>query len=167
MYRSAWDLKTCGHSRFTVINNRSQMKISKNNISFFLFFFFAFLGLHMWHMKVSRPGVKWELQLPAYITATPMQDPSCICNLHRCSWQHWILNKARDWTHILMDTSWVCYHWTTTGTPKNNFPLFWTRHIFWRETSSKIKKKILYLRKHSPCQSTSSNQDAVDIERDQ
>ena len=96
MYRSAWDLKTCGHSRFTVINNRSQMKISKNNISFFLFFFFAFLGLHMWHMKVSRPGVKWELQLPAYITATPMQDPSCICNLHRCSWQHWILNKARD-----------------------------------------------------------------------
>ena len=34
--------------------------------------------------------------------------------------QHWILsplNKARDRTHVLMDTSWVCNHWATTGTP--------------------------------------------------
>ena len=27
------------------------------------------------------------------------------------------LSEARDQTHVLMDTSWVCYHWTMTGTP--------------------------------------------------
>ena len=30
-----------------------------NNVSFF--FFFAFLGLHLWHMKVPRLGVESEL----------------------------------------------------------------------------------------------------------
>ena len=36
-------------------------------------------------------------------------------------WQHWILNplsKARDWTHILTDTSQVRYCWATKGTPR-------------------------------------------------
>ena len=32
--------------------------------------FFDFLGPHLWHMKVPRLGVKFELQLPAYATAT-------------------------------------------------------------------------------------------------
>ena len=40
-----------------------------------------------------------------------MPDPSLICDLHhRCSGQCRILNplsKARDWTCLLMDTSWV------------------------------------------------------------
>ena len=34
------------------------------------FFFFAFLGPHMWHMKIPRLGVHLELQLPGYATAT-------------------------------------------------------------------------------------------------
>ena len=42
---------------------------------FFFFFFFSFLGLHLQHMEVPRLGVNLELQLPAYITATAMQDP--------------------------------------------------------------------------------------------
>ena len=49
-----------------------------------------------------------ELQLPAYTTATAMQDLSWICNLHHSSQQHQILNplnKARDQTHILKETS--------------------------------------------------------------
>ena len=61
-------------------------------------------------MDVPRLGVKSELQLPAYIIATAVQDPSCVCNLHHRSQQLWILNplsKARDGTHILMDTSHV------------------------------------------------------------
>ena len=33
------------------------------------FFFAFFLGPHLWHMEVSRLGVKTELQLPAYATA--------------------------------------------------------------------------------------------------
>ena len=66
---------------------------------------------HMWHMKVPRLGAKLELQLPA--TATTTQDLSIICNLHHSSGQHQILNplnKARDQTHILMDTSSVHYY---------------------------------------------------------
>ena len=31
----------------------------------FLFFVFAFLGLHLWHMEVPRLVVQLELQLPA------------------------------------------------------------------------------------------------------
>jgi len=49
-------------------------------------------------MEVPRLGIKSELQLPATATATAMQDPSLICNLHHSSWQLWILNplsKAR------------------------------------------------------------------------
>ena len=62
-----------------------------------------------------------ELQLLAYTTAIATQDLSSICNLHHSSWQCQILNllsKARDQTCILMDTSQVCYHWATMGTPK-------------------------------------------------
>ena len=78
----------------------------------------VFLGPHLWHMKVPRLGVKLELWLPAYTTATAMQDLSCICDLHHSSWQHQILSllsKARDWTGILMDTTQVHYHWATMG----------------------------------------------------
>ena len=64
--------------------------------------------LQVWHMQVPRLGVEPELQLPALTTAIP--DPSCICNLHHSSWQHWILNpliEARDRSHILRDSH-VC-----------------------------------------------------------
>ena len=74
-------------------------------IFFFFFFAFCFLGPHPQHMEVPRLGVKSELQLPAYTSATAMQDLSQVCDLHYGSWQHQILNpqsKARDWTHNLM-----------------------------------------------------------------
>ena len=61
-------------------------------------------------MEVPRLGVKSELQLPAYTTATAAPDPSHICGLHHSSQQCWILNpliEARDLTHVLVDTSWV------------------------------------------------------------
>ena len=71
------------------------------------YFFFPFLQLNLWPMKVPRLGVKWELQLPAYTTATATQDPSPVCNLHHSPWQHQILkplSEARDQTPILTDT---------------------------------------------------------------
>ena len=84
------------------------------------FFFFVFLGLHLGHMEVPSLGVELELQLLAYTTATATWNLSHVCNLHHSSWQCWILNplrEARDGTGDLMDTSGVCYHWATTGTP--------------------------------------------------
>ena len=90
-------------------------------------FLLLFLWPYLQHVEVPRLGVEWELQLLAYTTATATQDPSHICQLHHSSWKHRILNplsKARDRAYILMDTSWVCYHWMTTGTP---------RRIFWSE----------------------------------
>ena len=44
-------------------------------MEFLIFIFFAFFGPHLWHMEVPRPGVEFELQLPAYTTATATQDP--------------------------------------------------------------------------------------------
>ena len=61
-------------------------------------------------MEVPRLGVELELQLPAYATATAIPDQSPICNLCFSSRQHWILNplsEVRDWTCILMATSWL------------------------------------------------------------
>ena len=70
----------------------------------------------MWHMEGPRLGVEWELQLPAYITATAtttaIRDLSRDCKLHHSSWQSQILNppsEARDGTCILEDTSRVHY----------------------------------------------------------
>ena len=64
--------------------------------------------MHPRHTEVPRLGVKSELQLPAYTTATRRQDPGL--DLQHSSQQRQILNplsEARDQTHVLMDTSWV------------------------------------------------------------
>ena len=60
---------------------------------------FWFLELHLLHMDVPRLEVESELQLLAYTTATAMQDPSHVYNLHHSSQQCQLLNplsKARD-----------------------------------------------------------------------
>ena len=78
-------------------------------------------GPHPQHMEVPRLEFKSELQLPAYITATATRDLSLLCNLHGGSQPCRALNplsKARDQTRNLMVTSWVSYHWATTGTPE-------------------------------------------------
>ena len=72
----------------------------------YLSIYFFFLGLHLRHMEVPRPGAILELQLLAYTTA--MQDPGCVCNLHHSSPQLWTLNplnEARDPTRNLMVSS--------------------------------------------------------------
>ena len=59
-------------------------------------------------MEVPRLGVEWELQLPAYATATAMPDLSLIRDLPHSSQGHRILNplgRARDQTHIIMDVT--------------------------------------------------------------
>ena len=72
-----------------------------------------FLGPYLRHMEVPRLGVESELQLPAYTTATATSDPSSICDLHRSSWQHRILNplsEARGGTRNLMVPSRIRFH---------------------------------------------------------
>ena len=87
---------------------------------FFVFcFFFGFLGPYPGHMEVPRLGVQSELQPLAYTTAIATRDPSCVCDLHHNSWQHWILNplsKARGRTHNLMVPSWIRFCCATMGT---------------------------------------------------
>ena len=83
------------------------------------FFGLFFLGPHPWHVEFPRLGVVLELQLPA--TAIAMQGLSHVCELHHSSWQCQILNplsKARDWTHVLMDTGQIHFQWAMMGTPK-------------------------------------------------
>ena len=60
-------------------------------------------------MEIPWLGVELELQLPdcATATATAAWDLSHVCDLYHSSQQRWIhnpLSKARDRTHILMDT---------------------------------------------------------------
>ena len=48
-------------------------------------------------------------------------------DLHHSSQQHQIINplsEVRDQTHILMDASWICFCFTTTGTPDFFFFFF-------------------------------------------
>ena len=61
-------------------------------------------------MEVLRLGLKSELQLTAYTTATAMGHLSHICDLHYSSQQRRILNpliKARDGTPDLTVPSWI------------------------------------------------------------
>ena len=86
-------------------------KTSEMEIGLPLWFLFVcllacFLGPHPRYMEVPRLGLKLELQLLVYATATAMLDPSRVCNLYHSSRQCWILNplrEARDQTHILME----------------------------------------------------------------
>ena len=65
-----------------------------------------------------------DLQLPTYTTATATQDLSRVCNLHRSSWQRWILNplsEVRDQTCILVDSGQVLNPLSHNG---NSCPVF-------------------------------------------
>ena len=100
------------------------MKVSRGFLFSFPFFFsfcFCFFGPQVWHAEVSRLGVTSELQLPTYVTAPAMWDQSHICDLHHSSQKCWIPNpmsEDRDRTRILIDTSWIHFHWVRMGTPQ-------------------------------------------------
>ena len=112
-------------------------------------------------MKVPRLGVKVELQLLAYTTATAMWDLSYACDQHHSSQQCQILkplSEARDQTFILMGTSQICFCCTTAGTPVSDifksvsFPsvvslrnfliLFLNSFRVWYYTCSKILSSL-------------------------
>ena len=120
---------------------------------FFSFFVFCFSGPYLQHTEVSRLGVKSELQLPAYTTATATQDQSCIFNLNHSLGQCQIpdpLSKARNWTFILMDTSRICFHCAMVETPFNTFlsEIYWICSalvVCFRFLSINHGKKVVWL----------------------
>ena len=92
-----------------------------------LYNFFFPPGPDLWHMEFPRLGVKLELQLPAYTTATATWDPSHVFDLHHSSWQRPILNplsEARDRTCILMDTSQILNLLSHNGNSSSPFSVF-------------------------------------------
>ena len=73
----------------------------------FSFSFFFLGGAAPAAYGVPRLGVKSELRLLAYATATATPDPSCVHDLHHSSQHCWILyplSEAADPTRILSDT---------------------------------------------------------------
>ena len=63
---------------------------------FKFFFFFVILGLYPRHIQVLRLGVKMELQLLAYTTASAKPDSSSASDLPHSSWQRQILNPVSE-----------------------------------------------------------------------
>ena len=76
-------------------------------------------------MEVPRLGVKSELQLLAFATATARSDPSqdCVGHTEACGKARSFnpLSKARDQIHILMDTSQVLSPLSHSGNSPNNY----------------------------------------------
>ena len=72
-----------------------------------LIFLFFLSWPHLWQVEVPRLGVRSELQLLPYATATAALDPSCMgslcCSLRQCQVLN-PLSEARNRTHILMET---------------------------------------------------------------
>ena len=70
------------------ISAESQRKLP--SMYSFISLFFVFLGLLLWHMEVPRLGYSRELSMLTYTTATAIQDPSRVCDLHHSLQQRWI-----------------------------------------------------------------------------
>ena len=82
-----------------------------NNCYYFIFILF------LWpHTEVPGLGVKWELQLLAYTTATATPDPRCFCEL-RCSLQQCRILKGQESNlHPRGYCVGFLICWTSTGT---------------------------------------------------
>ena len=90
-------LSCCSHRRFC----SDFLGCFLSDFHFFIFLFcfvlfLVFLGPHLRHMQVPRLGVQSELQPLTYSTAIAAPDPSCVCDPHHSSWQHWILNPLSE-----------------------------------------------------------------------
>ena len=81
--------RTHSHSRHTA---------TPSSLFSFILFIFLFLLFRAAPAAYggSQAGVESELQLPAYATATAIQDLSHVCDLHHSSRQHLILNPPSE-----------------------------------------------------------------------
>ena len=111
--------------------------------------FFLLSGLHLWHLEIPRLGLNQSSScLPK--PQPEQRDLSCICDPCSSSWQFGVLNpwiEATDWTHVLLDTSWVHYHWATRGTQDSSLKKFFSiaRLISVSQDCCKGLQKITFL----------------------
>ena len=83
--------------------------------NFLFYLFIYFLGLHPWPMEVPRLGIKSELQLLAYATATAIWDLRCIWDLTTAhsntrSLTHWArpgIDPASLWILVGFVSCWA------------------------------------------------------------
>ena len=89
---------------------------------FDFFFFFGFLGPHLWHMEVPRLGVDSKLQRLCHnhskLGSKPHLRPK---PQFMVTPDPYPLSEARDWTRNLMVTSWIRFHCATTRMPASRF----------------------------------------------
>ena len=84
--------------------------------AFFIFIVFLLFRAAPAAYGSSQARVKLELQLPAYVTATAMQDLSHVCNLHHSSWKCRILNPLSE-----VATSWLLVRFVS-AVPRQELP---------------------------------------------
>ena len=84
------------------------------------------LGLHPRHREVPKLGVELELHLWPYATATATRDPSWVDDLHRNSWQYWILSPLSEPTEWA--SSWMLIGFVTAEQPGNSIMPFKLDH---------------------------------------
>ena len=108
---------------------------------FFGFFFllFFFLGLHLWHIQAPRLGSNrtYSCWPTPQVQQRGIQATSAIYTSAHSNTSQILhpLIEARDQTYILTDTSRVCYHWATIGTPGS--------YIFqWLQEKKNLKNSI-------------------------
>ena len=104
-------------------------------------------------MEVPRLGVKLELQLPAYTTATATPEPSRVCDLHHRS--------ARSLTCLLRpgikpESSWILVGWFLLCPNLNSQQWFKTKQINWllsrrKLHDTKIDKTLTINYKRTSC----------------
>ena len=92
-----------------------------------------FLGLHLRHVEVPRLGLNsscscWPTLQPQQCWIQAASGTCTIAHSNARSLTHWVRPGTR--TRVLMDTSWVRYHWTMTGTPLK-FLIYFERETSW------------------------------------
>lgn len=88
---------------------------------YFLFSFFRAAPVSYWSSQAR--GLIWAVAASLYYSHA-MRYLSWVYDLHYSSQQCQNLNqlsKARDWTHILIDVSQVCYRWVEQELQTNGF----------------------------------------------
>ena len=82
--------------------------------------FFFFLGIYPQQYGGSHARGPIRATAPSLCHTIATPDLSHVCNVSHSLQQRWILNplsKARDWTHIIMDTSQDLNPMSHNGTP--------------------------------------------------